>query len=231
MPTVQRKQPHTMSQLRRLSVLLLVSGLVLAGCSEDAPPPAPNAPVVVQPGAPGQDAKTLPGTAVPSVSEVPFTAADVIFFQGMIPHHGQALRMTSLVPSRTKNRDVTLIAERISSTQEDEMTQMRKWLTSRGQEVPSTDHGHGAGELMPGMLTEAQFDRLEKAKDGEFDRLFTQFMIAHHMGALEMVEKLFAADGGQETETYVFATHVDSDQRIEIDRMQQLLASMGGPLE
>nr|WP_062337153.1 DUF305 domain-containing protein [Herbidospora sakaeratensis] len=220
-----------MSNLRRLSASLLVSGLVLAGCSEEAPPAAPNAPVVVQPGAPGQAAKTLTGTAVPSATPAAFTAADVLFFQGMIPHHGQALRMTSLVPTRTKNRDVTLIAQRISSTQEDEMTQMRKWLTSRGQEVPSAEHGHGAGALMPGMLTEDQFDRLEKAKDGEFDRLFTQFMIGHHMGALEMVDTLFAADGGQETETYVFATHVDSDQRIEIDRMQQLLAGMGGPLQ
>ncbi|WP_169807421.1 DUF305 domain-containing protein [Herbidospora cretacea] len=219
-----------MNGLRQLSALLLVTGWVLAGCS-DEPPPAPNAPVVVQPGAPGQAAKTLTGTAVPSATPASFTAADVTFFQGMIPHHAQALRMTSLVPARTENRDVTLIAKRISSTQEDEMTQMRKWLTSRGQDVPSADHGHGAGGMMPGMLTEAQFDRLEKAKDGEFDRLFTQFMIGHHMGALEMVGTLFTAGGGQETEAYVFATHVDSDQRIEIDRMQQLLASMGGPLQ
>ncbi|WP_459805240.1 DUF305 domain-containing protein [Herbidospora sp. RD11066] len=217
-----------MSPLRQLSALLLVTSLV-AGCSEDSPP-APQAPVVVQPGAPGQAAKTLTGSAVPSASAAPFTAADVIFFQGMIPHHAQALRMTSLVPTRTKNRDVTLIAERISSTQDDEMTQMRKWLTSRGQDVPDANHPHGTGEPMPGMLTEEQFDRLEKAKDGDFDRLFTEFMIGHHMGALEMVGKLFDGGGGVETESYIFATHVDSDQRIEIDRMQRLLASMGGPL-
>ncbi|WP_169807560.1 DUF305 domain-containing protein [Herbidospora mongoliensis] len=212
-----------------MSALLLVTGLVLAGCSEE-PPPAPNAPVVIQPGAPGQAGKTLSGSAVPSATAAPFTADDVIFFQGMIPHHAQALRLTALVPARTENRDVTLIAERIASTQEDEIAQMRRWLTSRGQDVPSTEHGHGAGGLMPGMLTEEQFTRLEKTKGADFDRLFTQFMIGHHMGALEMVGKLFGSGGGQETETYVFATHVDADQRIEIDRMQQLLAAMGGPL-
>lgn len=82
---------------------------------------------------------------------------------------------------------------------------------------------------MPGMLTEEQFAELKKATGTDFDRAFVQYMIAHHMGALQMVEKLFNSDGGQETEIFTYASHVDGDQRIEIDRMQKLLAQLGGP--
>ncbi|GAA0402213.1 hypothetical protein Acor_60300 [Acrocarpospora corrugata] len=139
--------------------------------------------------------------------------------------------MTGLVPSRSTNRDITLIAKRIEASQEDEIALMRRWLQDRGQTVPDANHDHsGAGaELMPGMLTEEQFAEMKKATGEDFDRAFTQNMIAHHLGALQMVEKLFDGDGGQETEIFTFASHVDADQRIEIDRMQKLLAQLGGP--
>ena len=57
-----------------------------------------------------------------------------------------------------------------------------------------------------------------------FDRLFLQFMIKHHEGALIMVEELFAQPGaGQEGEIFAFASDVDADQRMEIDRMRIML--------
>ncbi|MEU3163948.1 DUF305 domain-containing protein [Streptosporangium sp. NPDC006930] len=168
---------------------------------------------------------------MPTVADTQFTAADVLFMQGMIPHHAQALRMTDLVPSRSKNRDITLIAQRMQASQEDEIALMRRWLQDRDQKVPDANHDHSGagGELMPGMLTEEQFAELKKATEKDFDRLFVQYMITHHTGALQMVEKLFGDGGGQETEIFTYASHVDADQRIEIDRMQKLLAQLGGP--
>ena len=41
-----------------------------------------------------------------------------------------------------------------------------------------------------------------------------------------MVEQLRAADAGAEPEIDAFARHVDSDQRIEIARMRNLLAEL-----
>jgi uncharacterized protein (DUF305 family) len=65
---------------------------------------------------------------------------------------------------------------------------------------------------------------LRAARGEEFDRLFMESMIAHHEGALVMVDELLATDGAaQESETFQFATHVESDQRIEIDRMRRML--------
>ncbi|MEU8271767.1 DUF305 domain-containing protein [Sphaerisporangium sp. NPDC049002] len=165
------------------------------------------------------------------IANVPFTAADVLFMQGMIPHHAQALRMADLVPSRSTNRDITLIAKRIRASQEDEIGLMRRWLGDRGQTVPGTNHDHsgGGGELMPGMLTEEQLAELKNASGTDFDRAFVQDMIAHHTGAIQMVGKLFDSGGGQETEIFTYASHVEADQRIEIERMQKLLAQLGGP--
>jgi uncharacterized protein (DUF305 family) len=41
-----------------------------------------------------------------------------------------------------------------------------------------------------------------------------------------MVRELYAANGGREPEADAFARHVEADQRIEIDRMQDLLAQL-----
>lgn len=83
--------------------------------------------------------------------------------------------------------------------------------------------------LMPGMLTPAEMDLLRAARGEDFDRLFLESMIRHHEGAITMVEELFATPGaGQESEVYQFASEVEVDQRIEIDRMNGLLQTGGG---
>ena len=77
---------------------------------------------------------------------------------------------------------------------------------------------------MPGMLTPEEMARLAAARGAEFDRLFLEGMINHHGGALTMVEQLFSTPGaGQEVEMFTFASDVDADQRIEIDRMAAML--------
>ena len=78
--------------------------------------------------------------------------------------------------------------------------------------------------MMPGMLTPEQMDRLRAARGAEFDRLFLESMIQHHEGAIVMVQALFSArGGGQESEIFQFASHVDADQTAEIQRMRGVL--------
>jgi uncharacterized protein (DUF305 family) len=94
------------------------------------------------------------------------------------------------------------------------------------EQDPHAGHGgHDGHAGMPGMLTPAQLEELAAASGDAFDRLFLEFMIFHHEGAILMVHELFASpEGGQEGEVYQFAAHVDSDQRIEIERMRMMLA-------
>lgn len=187
------------------------------------------APVVVQPGAPGQPSKTLP----PSTKGVlpPLSQADVEFMQGMIMHHAQAVEMTALITSHTENKDLRLLGERISSSQSDEMKFMKRWLAARGQPtslampgMPDMDKSGHAMPLMPGMLTPQQMEALRKSKGADFDHLFLTGMIQHHGGALTMVKDLFdAAGAGQDAELFNFATDVDTGQRAEIRIMQGML--------
>lgn len=220
--------------LRRASIAIGFM-LLLAGCgerSEADESAAETAPNIVQPGAPGQASKTLSAGELSKLEAPTFVDADVLFMQGMIHHHAQALRMTALVPKRSAGSVIPLLAERMDLSQRSEIEQMQSWLEARGQEAPVLHpaHGHahgvGAGTTMPGMLSEAQLRELGRARGKAFDKLFLGFMIQHHQGALTMVQQLYAAKGGNEPETDAFARHVEADQRIEIARMQQLLAEL-----
>jgi len=189
----------------------------------------PPAPVVVQPGAPGQPSKTLPpGT---KATLPPRSPADVEFMRGMIMHHAQAVEMTALIASHTENQQLRSLGARIGRSQSDEIKFMKRWLATRGERVsmsmPGMHDMDTSGKpmaLMPGMLTTEQMEALRKAKDAEFDRLFLAGMIHHHNGALIMVKDLFdTAGAGQDAELFGFATDVDTGQRAEIKIMQAML--------
>jgi uncharacterized protein (DUF305 family) len=156
-------------------------------------------------------------------AKVRHTQADVDFMQGMIAHHGQALEMAALVPSRSQSTPLRMLAERITVSQKDEIGLIRRWLADNGEAAPAEGHQHG-GHLMPGMLTADQMAALAKATGPAFEKLFLEGMIQHHEGAITMVATLFGTPGaGQETDIFRFATDVDADQRAEIRRMRALL--------
>ena len=153
-----------------------------------------------------------------------YTAADVRFMQGMIHHHGQALKMAAMAPTHGAGPSVKLLCEKINVSQKDEIASMTTWLKERNQAVPDPNDPHPM--MMPGMLTDAQLGALDQARDTTFDRLFLTDMIQHHEGAIKMVKDLFATPGaGQASEMFRFASDVDADQRGEIARMQAMLAS------
>ena len=203
-----------------------VVALLAAGCA------SATAPRAVQPGAPGQASSVAPATAANSPQA---TEADIKFMQGMIHHHAQALDMTELIDARSNDPDMKKLGLRIHVSQTDEIKMMQRWLQARGQEAPDPRAHHNmpgmAGMegmdhmvMMPGMLTSEEMARLAAAKGPEFDRLFLEGMIKHHEGALTMVKELFAAPGaGQQSDIFAFASDVEADQKMEIDRMTAML--------
>jgi len=183
---------------------------------------------IVQPGAPGQAPRVITEAAATDLSKVQFTKADVAFMQGMIGHHSQAVEMVDLLKQRTLNTDMQKLGMRITVSQEDEIKMMQTWLKVRGQSLPDPHAHHMHPEaMMPGMLTQAEMDKLAAAKGPEFDRLFLEGMIKHHGGAITMVEELFKSPGAaQDSEIYAFVTDVVADQRMEIDRMGGMLYAL-----
>lgn len=208
------------SQILIISILAFSFSSAVFGQQTDS--------VIVQPGAPGQETKVLPSSTTAKLP--PVSPKDVEFMQGMIMHHAQAVEMTDLIESRTENKEIRRLGERIKKSQTDEINFMKRWLIIRNQplmpdmkigETDMSNHKHHT--LMPGMLTPRQMEELKKAKGAEFDRLFLKGMIRHHEGALEMVKELFESGGGQDAELFNFATDVDNGQRAEIKIMKNLL--------
>jgi len=200
-------------------IFLCLAASTCGGTAQSTPP-------IVQPGAPGEPTRVIGPNAAIDMSRVGHTSADTSFMQGMISHHAQAVEMTDLLDSRTASDAMRKLGQRIHASQTDEIKMMEHWLSTRGEEVPSS-HAHHAmtgATLMPGMLTPEEMARLSGAKGREFDRFFLEGMIKHHEGALVMVKDLFAAPGAaQDSEIFAFASDVDADQRMEIDRMRSML--------
>jgi uncharacterized protein (DUF305 family) len=198
------------------ALLLSASGLAFA---QTAP--------IVQPGAPGQASKMLTAEEATKLAEASYTSEDVAFMQGMIVHHQQAVDMAVLVKERTNTKDLVEIAGRIESSQADEITFMKDWLTQRGEPLSNAmmkDHAH---HMMMGMASPEQMAALAAASGVEFDRQFLTLMIAHHEGAIDMVEKLLDEDGtAADPVLYRFVGDIDSEQTSEIERMDKLLAGL-----
>lgn len=181
-------------------------------------------------------------------SKMQFTQADVDFMIGMIAHHAQALIMSDLATTNNASPAIQRLASRIINAQNDEIQSMQKWLRDRNQPVPeiqidgliltievksmeekSSSHGqmphsHSDHSGMPGMLTQEELNHLAEQNGEAFGRAFLKYMIAHHEGAVIMVENLFAVDGAAlDDQIFRLASDIQADQSTEIERMQQML--------
>jgi uncharacterized protein (DUF305 family) len=219
--------------LRAAGVAVLAAGL-LSGCfgssadSDTTPEAVTTGPPQIQPGRPGEPNQT--GFFTPPEDQ--WNEADAKLATDMIPHHRQALDMSSLAPERAQNAKVKAIAERIHAEQEPEIELLETWLRDRGYGVPATPgadaHGHddSAHAGMPGMATPEEMDALAAASGEEFDRMFLELMIRHHQGALDMIGVW--AGKGIEIRMDEIASEINVTQVGEIRRMEDIIAELDG---
>ena len=218
---------------RSACLLFAAQGALSAALAQDAP--------LIQPGAPGQDAKALSADEAVKVADSSYSAADVLFMQQMIPHHFQATQMADLVEGRTAREVIVEIAGKIKSSQADEIEFMQSWLTERGEDAPdpaahaamghdmdhSMHHGDGMSMQDIGMASPAEMATLAESEGVGFDRLFLTLMINHHEGAIRMVDDLLDQGGSAyDPALYDFANDIKNDQRAEIRKMDALLGEL-----
>jgi uncharacterized protein (DUF305 family) len=205
---------------------LLLGGSVLAFSQGALAQTAP----IVQPGAPGQDSRTLSADEAVKLAAASYAPADVTFMQDMIMHHQQAVDMAALVKDRTNRTELVTIAGRIESSQADEIAFMQGWLAERSEATANPamkGHGSHAHHMMAGMASPEQMKALAAARGVEFDRQFLTLMIAHHEGALEMVKDLLKQPGSAaDPVLFQFTADIENEQQGEIDRMDTLLAGL-----
>lgn len=194
--------------LWKSAALILLSGLVLTGCGDDG-------------AMPGMDHGTKPGGSS-SASAGNFNDADATFAAQMIPHHQQALQMTSMASRKATTPEVKKLAAAITTAQQAEITTLSGWLTSWAKPIPTpVPHDDHNMTKMPGMMTEAEMSDLGNATGSLFDRMWVQMMIEHHQGALTMAKTAQAT--GKNPDAIALAQKIQTDQTAEIATLRRLL--------
>jgi uncharacterized protein (DUF305 family) len=160
----------------------------------------------------------------PDAQTTKHNAADVTFAQKMIPHHQQALDMSAMVPSRTTNRELIVMAKQIALDQQAQIDTLQELLQQWGEPAAADHMGHD-GMGMDGMVDAATMDTLPTLKGAEFDDLWLKSMISHHQGAVAMAEPEIAQ--GENPTAVKMAKIIVEWQQFEIGQMHAML----GPTE
>ena len=211
---------------RLLAVLLALAALGIAGCGGDDHDEEHDDSTVA---AAASSAQT---TATGATSEATGTApagepneVDVMFAQGMIPHHEQAIEMAEIAldPAVGASAEVTDLATRIRGAQDPEIETMRGWLTAWGESEMEMDSEDHAAHGMEGMMSADEMAELEQLEGAEFDRAWMEMMIRHHEGAIAMAKT--EQEDGSLDDVKALADTIIAAQQKEIDEMQGLLDS------
>jgi len=143
--------------------------------------------------------------------------SDAMFLQMMIPHHEQAVVMSDLALSISKDAEVLKLAKQIKDAQAPEIIKMQGWLSDAGL---SKDPGHSMGNGMGGMLSDSDLSALKGSTGKAFDKLFLAGMIAHHEGAIHMVMMI---ENSPNSEIKNLGQAIVKSQSTEINLMKELL--------
>jgi uncharacterized protein (DUF305 family) len=186
----------------RIAAVSLAVAVVLSGCGG----PSVSGPT----GRPS-------GNSVAGTPQPIHNAADVTFAQHMIPHHQQAVDMAAMVPSRSTNPNMRVIAIHISTDQQAEISTLEGFLKQWGAPV------NGGTMVMDGMVDQATMNELRSLTGPSFDRLWMDSMIGHHRGAVTMATEELAH--GESPDALRMARIIVNVQQREISYLTDLLSA------
>lgn len=191
------------------AAIALTAGTALSGCGSNLPSPGISA-----------------GPATSQSAAQAHNQADVTFLQEMIPHHAQAIAMSTMAAQQASSARVKDFAAGVKDAQQPEIDQMGGWLRDWKAAVPKTGDAtttdNGDSGAMPGMMSANQMSNLGQATGAEFDRMFLRMMITHHQGAVTMAKSELTT--GRNPEARQLAQSISDTQQREIMEMKALLA-------
>lgn len=152
------------------------------------------------------------------------SSPEVRFVREMTQHHAQAVDMATRLRDRTGDRTLRSLTLDILLSQQEQIGQMRGWLTLWG--LPWGGEGMSAEHArMMGMATPEELNQLDTLPVPEAEAHFLKLMIRHHQGALSMVEP--ALGDGIRPEVRTLARQIQATQGGEIRLMEDLLRQRG----
>lgn len=174
-----------------------------------------------------------PTSSTSAAAEEEFNEADVTFASQMIVHHASAVHMAKMVDDKEVSPETAKLADDIEAAQAPEIEQMTTWLEAWGEPVPDVSDmmsdmgGMDMGEMdmgdmdMPGMMSEDEMSALADAKGAEFETMWLEMMVEHHLGAVEMAQT--EQTDGQYQPAIDLAEQIETSQTAEIEQMQTML--------
>jgi uncharacterized protein (DUF305 family) len=144
------------------------------------------------------------------------------FLEQMIQHHRSAVEMAKMVSDHTKRPELRQLAEKISTSQQQEIEKMTGWLKDWFKASPKAVANEAADKEM-----KEHMPMLTGKKDADFDKAFLQMMPQHHHMAVEMAEQ--AEKKATHPELKELAAKIAKDQQEEIKQMKSWAQSWFGP--
>jgi uncharacterized protein (DUF305 family) len=162
------------------------------------------------------------------------------FVRDMSLHHAQAVEMGMLAYQKATNAEVRHEGYDIALTQQAQIGAMKAWLdkwhVSRASDkppmawMPGGDKEMAPDGRMPGMASDAELTKLNTVTGKDFDILFCQLMIRHHLGGIHMADTVLTMS--KNADVVSLAESMKSGQQTEITIFNNLLTGMGAkPLQ
>ncbi|MCW3814780.1 DUF305 domain-containing protein [Micromonospora sp. DR5-3] len=175
------------------------------------------------------------GLLTPTFTRPGNNSAEAGFARDMTTHHAQAVAMGLMAFQQGQDPEVRQIGGDIATGQQGEIGTMQTWLRSwqldpTGDQPPMAWMPDGAGlvknGLMPGMATPDEMAKLRTAQGREFDVLFLQMMIRHHLGGIHMIQGIL--DQGHDKDVLAVAQIMKNTQQTDLTNLQAALKRLGG---
>ncbi|TDN44382.1 uncharacterized protein (DUF305 family) [Curtobacterium flaccumfaciens] len=200
---------HTTTRTLAAAAALTI-GLTLAGCSTNST---------------GSSDSSSSSSSTSAASA--HNDQDVMFTQGMLPHHQQAIEMSDMLLDKGSDvdADVVTLANQIKAEQAPEIKMMTGWLKTWGEPTATSSmSGMDHSSMSSGMMSDSDMDALDKASAADAGKLYLEQMVEHHTSAVDMAKT--EVDKGKNTDAIALAKSIVSSQTEQISQMKDMLASM-----
>lgn len=170
----------------------------------------------------------IPETPVITGAPAGYNAADRTFAETMVPHHKQAIDLSTMASERSADPELLTLAGEIVATQQPEVNILNVFLVQWNENPDAqTDPGSGddPGEpSIPGMVDEATVAKLESLRGPEFDKLWLQSMIGQLQGGVAIADDEVA--NGANVDAVAVARTMTAGLQARIAQIKKMLEGM-----
>jgi uncharacterized protein (DUF305 family) len=175
------------------------------------------------------------GYLIPTLSDPGETSVDAGFARDMSVHHAQAVEMGMFAYRLGSTDDIRTLGYDIAASQQWQIGQMQTWLvdwhlgpTSSNRAMAWMPKGMNtlqADGRMPGMASDDELKKLKSSTGKDFDTLWCQLMLRHHLGGIHMAE--VAAKDASDPAVRDAAAKMQAAQTYDISALTEKLKDLG----